>query len=174
MVPVMFQATVVVWPSVIVVGVAVILMTGAATGSTVIAADPNLVGSSVDVAVMVTEVAALIVLEAVNVTCVPELTFVETLSVPALAGETARLTVLVKLPVPRTVGVIPSVFPTVTVAAVATALTEVMVGFGGGGVVVSCPPPHETINSDTRQTTVNATTTRTRAMRLPLTSIREK
>jgi len=96
----MLQVSVVVWPSVMVVGVAMSVKTGAATGLTVMVVDPDLVESSVDVAVIVTEVAALSVLEAVKITCVPELTFVDTLSVPALAGVTVKFTVLAKLPVP--------------------------------------------------------------------------
>ena len=70
---------------------------------TVIGTEWDLVESAVEVAVMVTEFAP--VLAGVKVTAVPELTLVASLKVPALAGLRERFTVLVKEPVPVTVGV---------------------------------------------------------------------
>ena len=70
---------------------------------TVIGADWDFVESAVEVAVTVTEFAP--VLAGVKVTAVPELTLVASLRVPAAAGLRVRLTVLVKAPVPVTVGV---------------------------------------------------------------------
>jgi len=70
---------------------------------TEIVAEPNLVASCVDVAVIVAVSAP--VLGGVKVTGVAELTPVAALSVPAAVGLTARFTVFVNAPVPVTVGV---------------------------------------------------------------------
>jgi hypothetical protein len=70
---------------------------------TVIGAEWDFVESAVEVAVMVTEFAP--VFAGVKVTGVPELTAVESLSVPAAAGLMDRFTVFANAPVPATVGV---------------------------------------------------------------------
>ncbi len=70
---------------------------------TVIGADPNLVESCVDVAVMVAVSAP--VFGGVKTTPVPEVTPVAALSVPAVVGLTVRFTVFANAPVPVTVGV---------------------------------------------------------------------
>jgi hypothetical protein len=64
---------------------------------------PDLVASSVEVAVMVAVSAP--VLGGVKVTPVPEATFAEVLNVPPPVGLTERFTLFVKAPVPVTVGV---------------------------------------------------------------------
>jgi hypothetical protein len=70
---------------------------------TVTDAEWDLAESAVEVAVMVTELAT--PLAGVKVTELPELTFVDLLRVPAEDGLRERFTVLVKAPVPVTVGV---------------------------------------------------------------------
>jgi hypothetical protein len=70
---------------------------------TVIGADPNLVESCAEVAVMVAVSAP--VLGGVKTTPVPEVTPVVALSVPAVVGLTVRFTVFANVPVPVTVGV---------------------------------------------------------------------
>jgi len=70
---------------------------------TVIGAAWDFVGSAVDVAVMVTELAP--VFAGAKVTGVPELTAVASLRVPAAAGLMDRFTVFANAPVPVTVGV---------------------------------------------------------------------
>jgi hypothetical protein len=70
---------------------------------TVICAVPDLVESTVEVAVIVTVAAP--VSAGVNVTAVPEPTPEAALSVPAAAGLRERFTVFVNAPVPVTVGV---------------------------------------------------------------------
>jgi hypothetical protein len=70
---------------------------------TVTCAEPDLVESAVEVAVIVTVEAP--VPAGVKVTLVPELTPVEALSVPEPDGAAERVTVFVKAPVPVTVGV---------------------------------------------------------------------
>ncbi len=70
---------------------------------TVIGAEWNFVESAVEVAVMVTEFAPVLV--GVKTTAVPELTLVALLSDPAAAGLMERFTVFAKAPVPVTVGV---------------------------------------------------------------------
>lgn len=70
---------------------------------TVMGTEWNLVASAVEVAVRVTEFAP--VLAGVKMTAVPEVTLVALLRVPAAAGLRERFTVLVKAPLPVTVGV---------------------------------------------------------------------
>jgi hypothetical protein len=70
---------------------------------TVIVAEPDLVESCVEVAVIVTVSAP--VFGGVKTTPVPDATPDVALSVPAVVGLTERLTVFVKAPVPVTLGV---------------------------------------------------------------------
>jgi hypothetical protein len=83
-------------------------------------AEPDLVASWVDVAVIVAVAATVSVAFGVN-TPVP-------LTVPALAGLTVHLTAVLKLPVPFTVAAQALVCATVTVAGVHATATEVMAG----------------------------------------------
>jgi hypothetical protein len=77
---------------------------GAAPGTvTAIVAEAVFVVSSVEVAVMVAVSAP--ELGGVNVIAVPELTLVDVLRLPPAVGLMERFTVLVKAPVPVTVGV---------------------------------------------------------------------
>ena len=105
---------------------------------TVIGAEWNFVESAVEVAVMVTEFAP--VLAGVKVTAVPELTPVASLRVPAAAGLMERFTVLVKAPVPVTVGVQDAVWVSVMEDGLQARETAVMVGAAGGGDGDLCGP----------------------------------
>ena len=89
-------------------------------------AEPVFVGSCVEVAVMVAVSGG--VPAGVKVMPVPELTPVVALSVPSADGDTDRVTVLVKAPVPVTVGVHVEVCAGVMVDGVHTIETAVMAG----------------------------------------------
>jgi len=88
-------------------------------------AEAILVESCVEAAVMV---AVSAVLGGVNVTAVPEATPVDALSDPAPDGLKEKLTVLVKEPVPVTVGVQLAVCAVVMLVGMHTSVTPVMVG----------------------------------------------
>ncbi|MGA8743629.1 MAG: hypothetical protein WB561_20725 [Terracidiphilus sp.] len=105
---------------------------------TVIGADWNFVESAVDVAVMMTEFAP--VLAGVNVTAVPELTPDALPRVPAAAGLMERFTVLVKAPVPVTVGVQDAVWVSAIVDGLQARETAVMVGAAGAVMVIFAVP----------------------------------
>ncbi len=104
----------------------------------VIGAEWNFVESAVDVAVTVTEFAP--VLAGVKVTAVPELTADASLSVPAAAGLMERFTVLVKAPVPVTVGVQDAVWVSVIVDGLQVRETAVMVGAAGAVMAIFAVP----------------------------------
>jgi hypothetical protein len=93
---------------------------------TVMGAEWDFVESAVEVAVMVTELAT--PLAGVKVTDVPELTPVDLLSDPAEEGLMETLTVLVKAPVPVTVGVQAAVCASVIAEELHESETAVMVG----------------------------------------------
>jgi hypothetical protein len=105
---------------------------------TVIGADWSLVESAVEVAVMMTEFAP--VLAGVNVTTSPELTPDALLRVPAAAGLMERFTVLVKAPVPVTVGVQDAVWLSVMVDGLQVIETAVMVGAASAVMVIFAVP----------------------------------
>ena len=88
--------------------------------------EPDLVESCVEVAVMVTVAGG--VPAGVKVTPVPELTPLAALSVPLAVGDRVRFTVLVKEPVPVTVGVHVAVCAEVMDDGEHTIVTPVMVG----------------------------------------------
>lgn len=112
---------------------------GPAAGAvTVIGADWNFVESAVDVAVMVTVFAP--ELAGVKVTGVPELTPAALLRVPASAGLIERFTVLVKAPVPVTVGVQVVVWVLVMEDGLQARVTAVMVGAAGAAMAIFAVP----------------------------------
>ena len=108
---------------------------------TVIGAEWSFVESAVEVAVIVTESAP--VFAGVKVTAVPDLTAVVALSVPAAAGLIARFTVLVKAPVPVTVGVQEDVWLSVMEDGLHARETAVMVGVAGAVMAIFAVPSLE-------------------------------
>jgi hypothetical protein len=100
------------------------------TAVTVIGTEWDLVESAVEVAMRVTEFAP--VFAGVKMTAVPELTLVASLRVPAADRLRERFTVLVKAPVPVTVGVQDVVWVSVMEVGLQARETAVIVGVGGG------------------------------------------
>jgi hypothetical protein len=110
-------------------------------------AEPVLVGSCVEVAVMVAVSGG--VPAGVNVMPVPELTPVVALKVPSAEGDTARVTVPVNSPVPVTVGVQVEVCAGVMVDGVHTIDTAVMAG--GAAVTAMLVEPERFVNPVTAE-----------------------
>ena len=108
----------------------------------VMAACPLLVASTVEVAVMVALSDS--VDAGVKVTAVPDATLDESLRPPTPAGLTVRSTVLVKAPVPITVGVQEEVCAVVMVVGVQASVTPVMVG--GTAVTAIVAEPETLVN----------------------------
>lgn len=108
-------------------------------------AEPVLVGSCVEVAVMVAVSGG--VPAGVNVIPVPELTPVVALKVPSAEGDTASVTVFVNAPVPVTVGVQVEVCAGVMVDGVQTIVTAVMAG--GAAVTAMLVEPEMFVNPAT-------------------------
>jgi hypothetical protein len=104
----------------------------------VICAELNFVASAVEVAEIVAIPAPL--LAGANVVAVPDFTPEVALKVPADAGLTDMLTVLVNAPVPATVGVHVVVSTFVIDAGLHTTATPVIVGAGGVVIVIVAVP----------------------------------
>ena len=100
-------------------------------------AEPNLVASCVEVAVIVTVSGG--VPAGVKVTPVPELTPVDGLSVPSPPGPTERFTVFVNAPVPVTVGLQVDVCVAPIVVGVHKSDTPVIVGAPAATVILAEP-----------------------------------